>query len=105
QREPPQHRCEPPSLDLPPDTLARLSVIFRNSRFRYPVVASQDCATDHPSSAISLALVPRSAALGPLALPSFARIAIPCEMAAARKNENATKNIRSGTLVRPTRRQ
>jgi hypothetical protein len=32
QREPPQHRCEPPSLDLPPDILARLSAIFRNPR-------------------------------------------------------------------------
>ncbi len=59
-------------------------------------MTSQFCATDQPISAISLAFVPRSAALGPLALPSFARIAIPCEMAAARKNENAPKNIRSG---------
>src|SRR5271170_3617612 len=66
---------------------------------------SRFCATSHPISAVCLALAPRSAASGPLALPSFARIAIPCEIAAPRKNENATKYIRSGMLARPVRRQ
>src|SRR5208283_2783865 len=66
---------------------------------------SHFCATSHPISAVCLALAPRSAASGPLALPSFARMAIPCEIAAPRKNENATKYIRSGMLARPVRRQ
>jgi amino acid transporter len=59
------------------------------------------CAIDHPIQALRAAFRPCSAASGALAVPIFARIAIPCAIDAARKKQNATKK-RKFLIFRPS---
>src|SRR5579862_6211905 len=50
------------------------------------------CARSHAICALIAARLPRSAASAALAVPIFARIAMPCAIAAPRNIEKTTKN-------------